>query len=282
MIPQIVDETGADPTFVDLFGSGRGDAQGIVELYGPGEVLITAILVVATWLVGKALTWSISVAWRLGFDPRHRLARTEGIFRVAIVGLCLYLVLLRFLHRAPGITSLALVIFLSAGAIALAPQVQNLVAGAQLLFRHKIRPGDRVQVQDCAGVVDRVGLTRMVLRATGGSRTHIPNRIFDQEVLTVVRAKDSVPAVLTLQMAQVVDAATIEAATALGMLSPYRVAGSRVHASRGEDAATTLQLEIHVWVESAREPAIEHLEAALRASGMRITARGLAAAEERK
>ena len=267
-----VAQTSADPGALDvLLDVAPTEVRGIAELFTPSQLLVTASWLLLAWLSGKGFAWMMKVAWRLGFDPKHRLARTEGVFRVGIVAGCFYLVLLRFLHRAPTLTGFALVVFIAAGSIALSPQLQNLASGAQLLLRRKIRPGDRVQVQGCAGVVDRVGLTRMVLRSADGSRTHIPNRVFDSEVLTVVRAKDSVPVQLTLRLAQPVDVATIESARSLALLSPYRVAGSRVHAQRVLNAPNAVQVEVHVWTDAAREPALEHLDAALRAAGIRTS-----------
>ena len=80
----------------------RAVAQAVRELAAVPNVVLVAILVAILLLVSRLARSAVGFGWRLGIDPKRRLAGWLGAAQLAVAGVVLYAVTVRFLDAAPG------------------------------------------------------------------------------------------------------------------------------------------------------------------------------------
>jgi small conductance mechanosensitive channel len=145
------------------------------QLVGLAFALGEAVVVFAiAWFVLRRLRGP--VARRL---VRTTLSETGRVIVENGVSLAVYLVALTTLLALWGATWTALLTAISAGTIAVALGLQDilrsLVAGVFILVERPFMVGDQIKVRDVEGRVESIGLRRTTIRADSGELVSAPN-----------------------------------------------------------------------------------------------------------
>lgn len=232
------------------------------------------LVILAGFLFAQAWVGFANVAWRLGFDPDHKLAVWVGGAKVGSLIAVVTIVARMLLATAPLLTIAGVTLAVPCVLLVLAPSIQSMVVGLELTLLRRVREGDRVIFGGRSGIVRRVGLTHVDLGSADGNTHHVPNRLLAQEALEVERAKNTVPVTARVFLDSAPTPEVVEAARRVGVLSPYRVPGSAVVTQPWTRATSQLAVEIHVWSERAAADAARQLEAQLRAIAEQIQVPG--------
>ncbi len=234
----------------------------LTTLLTPGLVLYLMAVFFVALGARRGIGWITKLAWRLGADPRHRLSRVKGGLDLGVVLLATVVAARPFFVAVPLVSSIGLAVFGLVVAVALPEWVQSLVAGLSLTRRAQFREGDRIEVGDVEGAVERMGLLRTVLRASDGSSVSVPNRDIVRRAIRVGGELSAVPVTIELPPETSGTSAARERARRLAWLSPYRRAGSP---PRLEEREHRLVLGIQTWCTADPGRARQALEQAIHA-----------------
>ena len=130
------------------------------------------------------------------------------------------------------------------------------------MFKRRVRAGDRIDVDGQRGIVQEVGLSRLLLEKQDGSTVVLPNRLLDTSAVTIAREKFSQPVVLRFRLSAPITQAVMERARRAALLSPYRASGSSVRVRVEENRL--LSVELSTFTPRASRQAELHLDASLR------------------
>ena len=162
----------------------------LLEQLGSALLLFVAYLLVGLLgllvfvLVGRALAWLI---WRFAYYRRRRRGdlgeqRSQTIrqlIRSLMNALAIVLALIFMLSQVtpPGSLATALGLFSAGLGFAARPFISDVLCGIQLLIQDQFTIGEKVEIGDrnVIGVVERVSLTRTLLRGEGGELWIVPN-----------------------------------------------------------------------------------------------------------
>jgi potassium-dependent mechanosensitive channel len=140
-----------------------------------GHILTFCITVWAAFLVSRFLRFILEE------DVYQRLQLARGL-PYAISTVLHYVILLTgffFAVAALGLDMTKFTILAGAFTVGVGFGLQNIinnfVSGLILLFERPVKVGDVIQVGDAAGVVQRIGIRAIVLRAGDGSELIVPN-----------------------------------------------------------------------------------------------------------
>lgn len=241
-----------------------GEAARLGALLRLDVLLQFVILVVVAVFLTRFATAMVRFAWRLGIDSERRLGWWEGGSRVLVGALVIYFVVRSVAQAAPMLSAFGLLALLIAGSRVFSAHLQNLTSGVALLLRRKVRHGDRIQVGSLDGIIESVGITQLRLTRADGSTVLVPNRLLNEEALTVAREKNSVPVRVRLRFEAEPSRAMLELARRAALLSPYRAPGSSVEVVRDASDSSVLEVAVQVWAATAVRAATDHLEGSLR------------------
>lgn len=227
-----------------------------------GGLIYIAVVIGAAatmvWLTSR----SVEVMWRAGFDVGRRLGAIRTGMRALIVSLAALLVMRQLVSDTPLVGLGALALFAGVVAIALSGHIQSATIGLGLAVRRVIREGDRIDIGDQAGIVRRAGLTNIEIRRADGSTVLIPNKLLADRPLRIAQVRNTVPIVLTFDLAAEAQESVAESARRAAILLPLRASGTPVRSTLETDGGRrTLRLEL----EAISERAAEAMEAQLTA-----------------
>ncbi len=242
------------------------EAERLGALFRLDFLLKLALLVIVSMLVTRVVTFLVRLAWRLGLDAQRRLSWWQGGSRVVVGAFVLYVLGRSIARAAPILSAVGLVFLVVAASWVFSAHLQNALTGIGLLFRRQLRNGDRIQVGGLDGVVRSVGLMNLELVKADGSRVMLPNRLLNQQALTVAREKNSVPVRVRLRFDSAPSQGMLEQARRAALLSPYRAPRSSVEVSRDPDDLCVMDVGVQVWAAAAARAARDHLESSLRAA----------------
>lgn len=140
------------------------------------RLAIVGVVLVVTALVARLIDRRIA---RRDLAPaaatRYRVLRRSVTMTVLLVGaLSALLVIPQVRAVAGGILASSAVLGIVIG-FASQRTIGNFVAGLMIAFTQPIRLGDRVEIEDLAGIVEEIGLTYTFIRTDQGVRLVIPN-----------------------------------------------------------------------------------------------------------
>ncbi|HAN32627.1 MAG TPA: hypothetical protein DCQ06_13610 [Myxococcales bacterium] len=200
------------------------------------------------------------VVWRVGFDAGRRLHIVRRWLRLIVALAWMGLGIEDLIALQPALSPVLAVVLGSLALVALARPVQNLFAGLMILLQGRIQAGDHVEIRDVEGSIDSVGLLQLRVRDAGGQTLLVPNRLFNEAIVTVSRSTKLVPALGRVPLQGVPDPSTLDRARSMTLLSPWRVSGTpvRVWVDGG-----CLAAEMQTWGSEAVDPARVALESLL-------------------
>ncbi|NVB40249.1 mechanosensitive ion channel [Pseudenhygromyxa sp. WMMC2535] len=227
----------------------------------PTGFAITVIVVLAlAWALARLGPLALRTAWRLGIDPRHRLAILGSFARLAGLLLGIAGCLRPILSRAPTLGGLLALLTAALIAAAAPTLLRNLGAGLGLMTRARLREGDLVEVGDIQGTVLDVGLLRVSLRSAGGGVTHVPAADFDRLPVIVGSRRAAAPIEIQAEVDHGLDDAELERLRRALWCSPFRRAGTEPSV-RVDASGTRLELSLDTWAPQAGVEIEQHLRA---------------------
>lgn len=256
----VKDETrDASTSVIDVLSSEAADLASLWSL----ESLISLIFVVLLMaFIAKAVSFGVRLAWRLGLDSDRRLSMWEQVVRIGLILAIIGLMGQAVAKVAPLAFSLAAVLLLAVAGFIAAPHVHAAIVGASLTLQRKLRIGDRIEVAGQIGIVREIGLTQVEIRKPDGSSVLLPNQLLGNHSVTIARVHNSLPVTVTASLHHSVTPEDLERARRVGLLCPYRAAGSMVMVETGKERSE-LVLVIQVWSERASRSAAAQLSATL-------------------
>jgi hypothetical protein len=241
------------------------EAEGVDRLLSFQSLLSFLVLIALALVVQRGVTLVVRLAWRLGVDADRRLAWWDSAIRVLLAGVVFYFVAHRAATAAPILFAVTFIVLVAVGSTVLAGQLRNAWIGLGLALRGRLRAGDRIQLTDHEGIVREVGWMQTTLRKADGSTVIVPNRLLDENVVTVAREKNSVPVTVRVSVGAI-GRLELERARRIGLLSPYRAPGSAVEVTREAVEPPMISLRVQIWAERAAREAAGHLEASLKSA----------------
>lgn len=150
-----------------------------------GYLLIGLLGMLIFALIGRVLAWLI---WRVAHYRRRLRRSTLSAQRSATlrqltqslmnaVAVFLALIFMLSLVTTPSALATALGLFSAGLGFAARPFISDVMSGIQLLLQDQFAIGEKVEIGDrnVIGVVERVSLTRTLLRGDGGELWIVPN-----------------------------------------------------------------------------------------------------------
>lgn len=231
-------------TYADELGTELlAELTHVLDVITPGRALVALILVALVVVTRRVLLVSMRIVWRLGWDPRRRLARLRSYAEIGLmVGVGLLLGWMIF-TVVPLLTTIGTVAAALVVAIALPGGLQDFAAGMALAGRGRFVEGDQIEVGPHAGTVRHIGLLRTMLRLGTGGSLWIPNREVVRQVVQVGREQQALPLLVELPAGDF-DADQRERLRQIAHLSPYRRANSRPSLRRDQGRWV---LSLHTW-----------------------------------
>lgn len=240
------------------------EAQAVRDAAALPHLVLAIVLLAALWLLGRLAHGVLRFGWRLGLDPKRRLASWFGLVQLAAAAVVLYVIVTRFLDVAPAFALWTLALTVGALVLVLGRPLQSMWAGQLLRLRLRLREGDRISVAGRSGVVRDIGLLRIEVLSEDGTLVFLPNRVVAQEVVAVEpgRGTASVRVRVPIEAGSFSDAG--ERLRRAAFLSPYRAPRTPVLVTP-DDEAKSAWVEIQVWSLEAVRAAEAHLATALEA-----------------
>jgi hypothetical protein len=232
--------------------------RALTSLLTPGLVAYLALVFTLALVLRRSIGWSIKLAWRLGADPKRRLARVKGGLDLGVVVVASLLAVRPLFVAVPLVLSVVVAVTGLLAAIALPEGIQNAVGGLSLALRGQFREGDQIEVGDAAGTVDRIGLLRTRLQTSDGSTISLPNRDMLRLAVRVGREQRAAPISIELPAELGRSPEGRERIRRIARLSPYRRSGAIPRLEEhGDRIVVTLQTWSTADLASARQ-GLEH------------------------
>ncbi|MBN2194971.1 MAG: mechanosensitive ion channel [Polyangiaceae bacterium] len=224
-----------------------------------------AAAVVAVVLT-RAATWLVHAAWRVGLDRNRALAWWLSVFRLGVLSTTVLLLTHSIVAPAPLLGAALLLAGGAVGVAVLRAQLESLTVGVGLVFRRRLKEGDRLSLGDFSGEVREVGLSRIHLRRADGSSVLLPNRLLNTHPILVERSRHTARVVVRLELPESPTSEVLERLRRAAALSPYRVIGSVLTVTRDPDQPRWALVEMQTHSSYLTHAATRHLEVTLLAS----------------
>lgn len=237
-----------------------GEAEAFARMWlGPGALeLVGGLLGIA---LVQAILRGLVVRW--GRAPGRR--DVANLLRLLVRGLAWLIavafVLQIFARAAPVMTTGGALLVFFGLAFGLGLRARGWLLGWALLFGGRLRVGDQLQIGPVRGVVERLGLLRMRLRADDGALVIFPTSEITQAALTVSTPEQTVPVEVRIRLSGLVDAEALARARRAAGLCPYRSRLAEVSVVADGDDAVRVRLQ--TWSARAAERAEAYLRDAL-------------------
>lgn len=164
------------------------------------------------------------------------------------------LVLGRIAAVAPMIAAVGVLLVIFGLAFGIGVQARGWVIGWGLLLAGKVRIGDQLALERGArGVVERLGLLRLLLRTDEGARVVLPTRALTERGVTLSTPDQTVPVDLRLPVTRALDGATLRRLRILAGICPYR--SWTTEPSVLMEGERTVRVRLQVWSTEAAEAA---------------------------
>jgi hypothetical protein len=228
-----------------------------------------------TWILAVALVALVVGAWRLRLavsqdrrlTPRVRAVASASLHAatVAVVAVILTWFLWR---QAPLLLGISLAVLAAAAGFGIAIRGRAWVWGLVMIWRGRIRIGDRLRFGTIDGNVMDVGIFGISVVSDDGARVFVPNSKLSGDTFSVASPEEVHPAEITVRMAdrELTDL-DFETLRRIGALCPYKQAGGgmTIEPSRDGRSAT---VTFRSWSEEGAKLARDHVQRAFVAATM--------------
>jgi small-conductance mechanosensitive channel len=226
-----------------------------------------------TWIVMLALVAFVVSAARIRvnvsqdrrFTPRVRAVLSASINALAILVAAVVLASF-FWKRAPLLLGISLAVLAAAAGLGIAIRGRAWIWGLVIIWRGRIRIGDRLRVGTFEGSVTDAGIFGITILVDDGARVFVPSAKLSMETFSVASPEEVHPAEIIVRRAdrELTDP-DLEALRRIGALCPYRQSGGIVTVAASADRRTAI-VGFRAWSEEAASLAREHVQQAFAAS----------------
>lgn len=230
------------------------------DLLGGGALLVVLLVVVLAWLTWVGGLRLLKALRRAGYDEGHHLGRVSMVLAVTLLLLGTDVVLRQVLFRAPVLGVTLLVVVLGGLLVGLADQLRRSAAGAVLVVRGEIKPGDRLTAGGETGVVERTGLLRLRLRRPDGAHVYLPTSALSDRSVTISSPRRAQPVVARLAFARPVTREERRALQRVASLCPYRHPDTAPDIELEDWPSPVVTIRLQAWSEAAAAEAAAWLE----------------------
>lgn len=210
-----------------------------------------------------AVVWAVAAMVKKGIDVR-RGALTSHPLLVPFVNLLALggtvSLMVRYLYRgAPLILTCVLVLGGAAMVFTVGLRARAWAVGILQVLSSRLGVGDRLELEETVGIVDRIGLFRIELRTEDGERVHVPVAALDGRTFSVSSPERAYPVELAYHLDHPVKAEDVERAQRNAQLCPFRDTGRAVTVTIDPAAPNRMIVRFRAWSEAAARRAQAYL-----------------------
>lgn len=248
--------------------SAPSSAPGLMDRLSSDVVsLIATLRSPWTWILTLALVAFIVGSWRVRLavsqdrrlTPRARAVASASI-NAATVAIVTVVVTWFLWMRAPLLLGISLAVLAAAAGFGIAIRGRAWVWGLVMIWRGRIRIGDRLRFGSIDGSVVDAGIFGIAVVADDGARVFVPNAKLSGETFSVATPEEVHPAEITIR-SNGTDMTELDLETLyrIGVLCPYRQIGSVVTVESSGDRRSAI-VKFRSWSEDGAKLAREHVQ----------------------
>ncbi len=202
------------------------------------------------------------------FRRRHRLRAPEItivslLLGAALIGFAL-VVAFRYLSlHIPVVATIGAGAAAAGLAFVLFRQFPSWVVGFGLVIRRSLREGDLLQIGETRGVVDKIGIMRLILVDADGARVHLGLGDIGQGPITIASPTKEHLVEYVHRHPEDLTEASVTLIRTVAVLSPFRIAKGKVRIEISKENPHEVRVRFHTWSEEAKDRALVHLKRAL-------------------
>lgn len=225
-----------------------------------------------TWILTLALVALVIGAWRLRLavsqdrrlTPRVRAVASASI-NAATVAIVAVVVTWFLWRRAPLLLGISLAVLAAAAGFGIAIRGRAWIWGLVMIWRGRVRIGDRLRFGAIDGNVVDVGIFGIAVIGDDGARVFVPNAKLSADTFSVASPEEVHPAQITVRMAdrEITDE-ELEILRRIGALCPYRQSTGVVAVEPSSDRHTVM-VTFRSWSEEGAKLARDHIQHAFAA-----------------
>ncbi|HSD90216.1 MAG TPA: mechanosensitive ion channel domain-containing protein [Kofleriaceae bacterium] len=225
-----------------------------------------------TWILTLVLVALVIGAWRLRIalsqdrrlTPRVRAIASASV-NAATVAIVAVVVTWFLWRRAPLLLGISLAVLAAAAGFGIAVRGRAWVWGLVMIWRGRVRIGDRLRFGGIDGNVVDVGIFGITVISDDGARVFVPNAKLSADTFSVASPEEVHPAQTTVRIPdrEVTDE-ELETLRRIGALCPYRQSGGVVTVEPSSDRHAVV-VTFRSWSEEAAKLAREHIQHAFAA-----------------
>lgn len=226
-----------------------------------------------TWLLTFALVALVVGAWRLrlavGQDrrltPRVRAVASASL-NAATVAVVAVVVTWFLWRRAPLLLGISLAVLAAAAGFGIAVRGRAWVWGLVMIWRGRVKIGDRLRFGAIDGNVADVGIFGITVVSDDGARVFVPNAKLSSDTFSVASPEEVHPAEIVVRAprAELSDV-ELETLRRIGTLCPYRQSGGVVTVEPSADGRSAT-VTFRSWSEEGAKLARDHVQRAFAAT----------------
>jgi small-conductance mechanosensitive channel len=255
--------TPAEPTFADRLSS---DVRSLIETLSSPWTWILSVLLIAMLLGAWRLRLAIGQDRRL--TPRVR-AIVSASLNAATVAVVAVVVIWFLWRRAPLLLGISLAVLAGAGGLGIALRGRAWVWGLAMIWRGRVRIGDRLRFGAVDGNVVDVGIFGITVVGDDGARVFVPNAKLAGDTFSVASPEEAHPAEITVHAAdRELSDDDLEQLRRIASLCPYRQGGGLVAVQASTDRRSAT-VTFRSWSEEGAQLARDHVREAFSSSPQR-------------
>jgi hypothetical protein len=261
----VTDTPAPAPSFADRLSS---DVVSLIEtLRSPWTWILTLTLVaivVGAWRVRQA----VSQDRRL--TPRVRAVASASI-NAATVAIVMVVVTWFLWKRAPLLLGISLAVLSAATGFGIAIRGRAWVWGLVMIWRGRIRIGDRFRFAAIDGSVVDAGIFGITVISDDGARVFVPNAKLSGETFSVASPEEVHPVEITVHSSdRDMTELDLDLLRRIGVLCPYRQTGGVVTVESSSDRRSA-SVTFRSWSEEGAKLARDHVPRAFVAATIGAT-----------
>jgi hypothetical protein len=250
----------ATPSFADRLSS---DVVSLIHTLRSPWTWIVTLALVAFVVAASRIRLGVSQDRRL--TPRVRAVVSASI-NAATILIATVVVASFFWKRAPLLLGISLAVLAAAAGFGIAIRGRAWVWGLVMIWRGRIRIGDRLRFGAIEGNVSDAGIFGITVLSDDGARVFVPSAKLSMETFSGASPEEVHPAEIVVRVGgrELTDP-EVETLRRIGALCPYRQSGGAVTVAVSSDrrAAT---VSFRAWSEEGASLARDHVRQAFAAA----------------
>lgn len=226
-----------------------------------------------TWLLTLAVVAFVIGAWRARLavsqdrrlTPRVRAVSSASI-NAATVAIVTVVMTWFLWQRAPLLLGISLAALAAVAGVGIAVRGRAWIWGLAMIWRGRIRIGDRLRFGSIEGTVADAGIFGITVVSDEGARAFVPNAKLSGETFSVASPEEVHPAEIQVRVpGRELTNDELETLRRIGALCPYRQSSADVVVTTGGDGRSA-SVTFRSWSEEGAKLARDHVRDAFAAA----------------